>query len=146
MELLSNAQPVALDWAGYCALPEANQLVWERKADALNQPMLYLMNSKNKNAKKDLRLVYSQGNNTAYPSNIKSMARYLSTQYTNSKSANQHEDKKGDKRKGDDSKSEDKDSNTGGTAGAHVEDTTINEDSTAPRGGASLGAYVFETN
>ena len=29
MELLSNAQPVALDWAGYCALPEANQLVWE---------------------------------------------------------------------------------------------------------------------
>ena len=24
MELLSNAQPVALDWAGCCALPKAN--------------------------------------------------------------------------------------------------------------------------
>ena len=29
MELLRNAQPVALDWAEYCALPEANQLVQE---------------------------------------------------------------------------------------------------------------------
>ena len=35
--------------------------MWELKADALNQSMLYLMNSKNKNVKKDLRLAYSQG-------------------------------------------------------------------------------------
>ena len=59
MELLGNAQPVALDLADYCALPEADQLVWEQRADALNQSMLYLMNSKNKNAKKDLCLAYS---------------------------------------------------------------------------------------
>ena len=74
------------------------------------------------------------------------MARYLSTQYTNNKPDNQRGGKKGDKRKGDDSKSEDKDSNTGGTAGAHIEDATTTEDSTAPSGGASLGAHVLEIN
>ena len=79
MELLSNAHLAALDWAGYCALPEANQLVLELRANALKQSMLYLMNSKNENAKKGLRLVYSKGNNTVYPSDIESMARYLST-------------------------------------------------------------------
>ena len=112
--------------------------MWEQRADALNQSIPYLMNWKNENAKKDLRLAYSQGNNIAYPSDIKSMARYLSTQYANNKPANQRGGKKGDKRKGDDSKSEDKDSNTGGTAGVHVEDNTTNEDATAPSGGASL--------
>ena len=60
------------------------------------------------------------------------MARYLSTQYPNNKPANQRGGKKGDTRKGDDSKSEDKESITGGTAGAQVEDTATNEDSTAP--------------
>ena len=146
MELLSNAHPAALYWAGYCALPETNQLVWEQRADALNQSMLTLMNSKNKNAKRDLLLAYSQRNNTPYPSNIESIARYLSTQYPNNKPTSQHGGKKGDKRKGNDSKSEDKDSNTGGTTGAHVEDTTTNEDSTAPSGGASLRAHVLDTN
>ena len=66
MKLLSNVHPEALDWAGYCALPEADQLMWEQRANALNQSMLYLMNLKNKNTKKDLCLAYSQGNNTAY--------------------------------------------------------------------------------
>ena len=59
MELLSNEYPAALDWAGYCALPKANQLVWEQRTDALNQSMLYLMNSKNKNTKTDFCLAYS---------------------------------------------------------------------------------------
>ena len=104
------------------------------------------MNSKNKNAKKDLHLAYSQGNNTAYPFDIESMARYLPTQYLNNKPANQRGGKKGDRRQGDDSQSEDKDSNTSDTAGAHVEDTTTNQDSTAPSGGASLGVHILETN
>ena len=104
------------------------------------------MNSKNKNTKKDLYLAYSQGNNTAYPSDIKLMARYLSTQYPNNKYTHQRGGKKGDRRKGDDSKFENKDSNTGSTAGAQVEDTTTNEDSIAPSGGASLGAHILETN
>ena len=78
MELLSKAQPAALDWAAYCALPVDQQLVWEQRANELNQAMLFLMNSKNKTTKKDLHLVYSQRNNTAYPPNIEAMARYLS--------------------------------------------------------------------
>ena len=53
------------------------------------------MNLKNENAKKDLRLAYSQGNNTAYPYNIESMARYLSTQYTNNKPTHQRGGKRG---------------------------------------------------
>ena len=83
---------------------------------------------------------------TAYPPSIEGMARYLSSQYSNNKPAHQRGGKKGDKRKGNDSKSEDKDSNTGATAGAHVEDTTTPEESTAPSGGASIGAHVSETN
>ena len=74
------------------------------------------------------------------------MARYLSIQYPNNKPTNQCGDKKENKRKGDGSKLEDKDSNTGGSVGAHVEDTITNEHSTAPSGGASLGAHVSETN
>ena len=58
MKLLSNENPVALDLDGYCTLPEANQLVWELRVNALNRAMLYLMNSKNKNANKDLRLAF----------------------------------------------------------------------------------------
>ena len=42
MELLRNALLVLLDWAGCYALPEADQLVWELRANALNQSMLKL--------------------------------------------------------------------------------------------------------
>ena len=53
---------------------------------------------------------------------------------------------KNKQRKGDDPKSEDKDNITGGTSGAHVEDTTTNKNTTAPSGGDSLGAHVSETS
>ena len=86
--------------------------------------MIYVMNSKNKTAKKDLRLAYSQGNHNLYSPDIEAAARYLSTQYPNTKPANQCKGNKENKRTGDDTKSEDKDSNTGGTAGAHIEDIT----------------------
>ena len=46
----------------------------------------------------------------------------------------------------DDPKSEDKDNSTSGTAGAHLEDTTTNKDTTAPSGGTSLDAHVSETS
>ena len=55
-------------------------------------------------------------------------------------------EEKWEKRKGDDLKSKDKDSNTGGTAGVHVEDTTTTEESIAPSRGASIGTHVLETN
>ena len=61
-----------------------------------------------------------------YPPTIESIAIYLSIQYPNKNSANQCKDNKGNGsgKKEDDPKSEDKDSNTAGTAGAHVGDTT----------------------
>ena len=145
MELLSKVQP-PLDWAAYYTLTVVQQLVWELRADELDQTMLFLMNSKNKTAKKDLHLVYSQGNSTAYPINIKAMARYLSTQYFNNKLTNQRGGKKRDKKKDDEPKSEDKDSITGGTVGVYVEDTTTTEESTVLNRTPSIGANVSETN
>ena len=72
--LLSKAEPpLTLDQ--YCAMPEEDRLVWEHRADALNQAMIYMMNSKNETAKKDLRLAYSQGNHTAYLADIEVAAR-----------------------------------------------------------------------
>ena len=88
MHLLSNAEPDTLDWDGYCALPVEGQLTWETQADALNQAMIFIMSSKNKIAKKDLRLAYSQRNNTPYPTNIKAATWYPSTKYLNNKSGN----------------------------------------------------------
>ena len=146
MMTLLAAAPPPQEWAYYCGLTPDKQLAWEERGDERNKSMLYLMNSKNKHSKKDLRLAYSQGNMTAYPSNIKEMARYLSTQYPNNKPTNQRNGKKGDKNRGDDPKSKDKNSNTGDTACAHVEDTTTTEESTIPSGGASIIAHVFETN
>ena len=110
------------------------------------------MSSKNETAKKDLCLAYSQGNHTAYPPNIKAAARCLSNQYPNTKPANQrksnkeNKNKNKNKRTGDDTKSEDKDSNTGGTAGVHVEDTSTKENTTTPSRGASLDTHVSETS
>ena len=53
MHLLSKAEP-PIDWDGYCALGAEAQLEWETRADALTQGMIFIMNSKNKMAKKDL--------------------------------------------------------------------------------------------
>ena len=70
------------------------------------------------------------------------VAWYLTTQYPNIKSGNQRKKQ----RKADDPKSEDKDNETTGIAGAHVKDNSTNEETTAPSGGANLGAHVSETN
>ena len=74
------------------------------------------------------------------------MARYLSTQYPNNKPVNQRGGKKGDTKKGDESKSEDKDSITGNTTGAHVEDTRTTKESTPSNGMPSIGAHVSQIN
>ena len=103
------------------------------------------MNSKNDAAKKDLYLLYSQGNKTAYLVTAKSMARYLLTQYIN-KIPNNPRDKRGDRnsKKGDDSKSEDSNTTTTRTTGAHVGEVATPQDSTTPSKGASIDAHVSE--
>ena len=45
--------------------------------------MFLLLKSKNNSAKKNLYLLYSKGNKSAYPTTAKVMARYLSTHYHN---------------------------------------------------------------
>ena len=73
MVLLTVAVP-ALDWVGYCALTPNEQLAWKERGDELTKSIIYLMNSKNKQAKKDLSLAYYQKNMTSYLANIKVMA------------------------------------------------------------------------
>ena len=66
MMALLTAVVLVLDWDGYCALTSDKQLVWEKRGNELTKEMFYLMNLKNKQAKKDLHLAYSQGNMIAY--------------------------------------------------------------------------------
>ena len=94
MTLLTMTPP-PLDWATYCALTPTEQLTWKERGDELNKAMLYLINSKNEHAEKDLRIAHSQGNMTTYPPNIKAMATYLLTQYPSNKPANQRNGTKG---------------------------------------------------
>ena len=77
--------------------------------------MLLLMNLKNNNAKKDLRLANSQGNKLAYSLDVESMAKYLSSMY-NIKNVSNPCNKKGDKngKKDDEPKSEYKANNNTG--------------------------------
>ena len=144
LELLK-VEAVPLDWDDYCVMATLDQELWEAKGDASTNAMLLLMNSKNDAAKKDLCLLYSQGNKKAYPETAKLMARYLSTQYNN-KVPNNPRDKKRDRnsKKGDDSKPDNSNTTTSGTAGAHVGEATAPQDSTASSKGASIGAHVSE--
>ena len=50
----------SIDWAGYCQLTPTKQFTWEEQGYGLNKSMLFLMNVKNNNAKKDLYLAYFQ--------------------------------------------------------------------------------------
>ena len=125
------------------ALPAEGQLVWELRADALNQSIIYLMNSKNEIAKKDLQLTFHKGT-TPHIQQIQK--RQLITCQHNITTTSLVINAKTNKEKGNDPKSEDKDNTTSDTAGTHVEDTEKNEDITAPSGGASLGAHVSETS
>ena len=74
MMILLAVGTIPLDWVVYCELTPDKQLAWEERGDELNKATLYLMNSKNKQAKKDLSLAYSQGNMTAYSTNIEAMS------------------------------------------------------------------------
>ena len=65
MMLLLAVETIPSDWVAYCALILDKQLTWQERGDELNKAMLYLMNSKNKQAKKNLCLVCFQENMTA---------------------------------------------------------------------------------
>ena len=96
MKILGRKRP-ARDWTRYCLLTPTQQLVWEERGDDLTKSMLFLLNSKNNNTKKDARLAYSQENKKAYPLSIEAMARYMSTRYPSKNSGHQCEGNKGDR-------------------------------------------------
>ena len=62
---LLQAETIPLNWADYCAMLVAEQTTLEDKGDGSTKAMLLLLNSKNNSVKKDLRLLYSQGNKSA---------------------------------------------------------------------------------
>ena len=64
VELLKAEAP-PLNRDDYCVLLVPEQLVWEERGDPSTKAMLLLMNSKKDNAKKNLRLSYSQENKSA---------------------------------------------------------------------------------
>ena len=134
-------------WVDYCATTPTNQHIWEEKVDAQNKAMLFLMNSKNKIAKKGLCLAYTQCNHSTYLETVESMAIFLASQY-NIKTVNNPYDKKEDKnrKKGDETKSEDKDNSDTSTTGAHVGETITSQDSSTPSNGSSIGAHVSDVN
>ena len=146
MIVLLKAGVVPLTWVDYCTMSPTDKLTWEERSNDLNKSIFYLINLKNDSAKMDLCLAYSQRNMTVYPPIIKGLARCLSTQYLNNKSIHQLNGKRGDRKKKDDPKSKDKDSDIDVTAGAHIGDITPPKQSTAPSGGASIGAHVLEAN
>ena len=129
MEQLIKVETPSLTWVDYCGMTPADQLIWEEKADIQTKPILFLMNSRNKIAKKDLCFAYAQGNESAYPGTIESMVRFLLFQY-NIKTVNNPCNKKGDKngKEGNEAKSKDKDNSNTVTAGAHVGETTTPQD------------------
>ena len=58
MMILLAAEIIPLYWVAYCLFTPDKQLAWEERGDELNKPILYLMNLKNAQAKKNLRLAY----------------------------------------------------------------------------------------
>ena len=54
-------------------LPSTQSLILKERGNDLTKSMLFLMNLKNNNAKKDLHLAYSQENISIYPLSIEAM-------------------------------------------------------------------------
>ena len=121
-----------ITWDNYRAMIPEYHLAWKKQADKLGIAMLLLMHLKKKGAKKDLRLAYTQGSHSAYPTKMEKMPRFISSQCKNKNidPNNNPCDKKGDKngRKGDETKLEDKDNNNTCAAGAHIREAALVQD------------------
>ena len=60
LEYLLAKEAVPLSWNNYCALMEADCVIWEGKADELSKGVLLLENSKNEVVKKNLCLAFAR--------------------------------------------------------------------------------------
>ena len=92
--------------------------------------MLFLNNSKNDDAKKELRRSFANGNTGAYQVTLEKMARLLSSQYSvtrgQPKSNTQHDSNRSRRKGGDADANRDEESSGTPLAGAH----TVDDDNT----------------
>jgi hypothetical protein len=129
------------------------QAPWERLYDDLALAMLFLNNSRNEEAKKELRRSYANGNASAYQITLEKMARLLSSQYPMTKGQNKkppYKNNDGNKTKG---KGSDTDSNKDDSgnllAGAHTTDGAKNTSSTKSASkstpSSTVGAHISDS-
>ena len=129
------------------------QAPWERLYDDLALAMLFLNNSRNDEAKKELRRSYANGNPSAYQITLEKMARLLSSQYPMTKGQNKNRTRTNNdggrtKGKGSDTDST-KDDSGNLLAGAHTTDGAENTSSmkSAPKStqSSTVGAHISDS-
>ena len=102
------------------------QITWERVYDDLIMAMLFLNNSRNDDAKKELRCSYANGNKSAYQVTLEKMVRLLSSQYPMTKGQNKkkapYDGGKSRGKGGDTDASRDKENSGTPLAGVHTID------------------------
>ena len=122
---------------------------WERINDDLVLAMLFLNNSRNDEAKTQLRRSFANGNKSAYQVTLEKMARLLSSQYPMTKGQlkkNTSHDGNRSRRKGGDADSN-RDEATSGTplAGAHTADEADTTNTSKSTPANTAGAHISDS-
>ena len=122
---------------------------WERINDDLVLAMIFLNNSKNDDAKKDMRRTFANGNKCAYQITLEKMARLLSSQYPMTKGQSKKNtpyDGSRSRRKGGDA-DDNRDEATSGTpiAGAHTVDDADTKTTSKSTPANTAGAHISDS-
>ena len=122
---------------------------WERINDDLVLAMIFLNNSKNDDAKKDMRRSFANGNKSAYQVTLEKMARLLSSQYPMTKGQSKKNtpyDGNRSRRKGGDA-DDNRDEATSGTpiAGAHTVDDADTKTTSKTTPANTAGAHISDS-
>ena len=125
------------------------QANWTRKYDDLVLAMLFLNNSKNDDAKKELRRSFANGNKSAYQVTLEKMARLLSSQYPMTKGQKKNTPNDGGKSKrkggGNDANQDEENSGTP-LAGAHtVDDDNATKTTSTSTSANTAGAHISDS-
>ena len=126
------------------------QANWIRRYDDLALAMLFLNNSKNEDAKKELRRSFANGNKSAYQDTLEKMARLLSSQYPMTKGQNKKNtpnDGGKTKRKGGGNDANRDEENSGTPlAGAHtIDDDNAKKTTSSSTSANTAGAHISDS-
>ena len=126
------------------------QANWIRRYDDLALAMLFLNNSKNEDAKKELRRSFANGNKSAYQDTLEKMARLLSSQYPMTKGQNKKNtpnDGGKSKRKGGGNDANRDEENSGTPlAGAHtIDDDNAKKTTSSSTSANTAGAHISDS-